>query len=209
MILFGWSIPRRSASLAVLEHLRRLGLHAGAWPMTAELGVAAPSKCHLEIPHPRGHCQTIPFPHTTKHKHLQNGTRRTIRIGLLLLTNQTGSTELRRHPDAARCTFTKATPLPISTLNRTDPTIPFAHSHRMLAYMYGVTEARSAGMMGIQDTELIPGNRQSVRRRRLSRRVRQSTSTHESRYWVGILALREGDPTYRRTDGTLFTRTSR
>jgi hypothetical protein len=36
MVLFAWSVPRRSASVAVLEHLRRLGLRAGAWPMTAE-----------------------------------------------------------------------------------------------------------------------------------------------------------------------------
>ena len=83
-----------------------------------------------------------------------------MRIGLLLLTNQTGSTELRRHPDAARCTFTKATPLPVSTPNRTDPTRIFAHSRGMLAYthdIHGVTEARSAGMMG------IPGYRADTR----------------------------------------------
>ena len=157
MVLFAWSVPRRSASVAVLEHLRRLGLRAGAWPMTA--AAASNSSIWRYLKH-RGHCQTIPFPPTTKHKHLQNGTSRIMRIGLLLLTNQTGSTELRRHPDAARCTFTKATPLPVSTPNRTDPTRVFAHSRGMLAYthdIHGVTEARSAGMMG------IPGYRADTR----------------------------------------------
>ena len=159
MVLFAWSIPRRSANVAVLEHLRRLGLRAGAWPMTAELRVAAaPSRD--TVPHLRGYCQTIPFPHTTKRKHFQNGRKRIMCVGLLLLTNQTGRTELRRHPDAARCTFTKATPLPVSTPNRTDPTRIFAHSREILAHTHdinGVTEARSAGMMG------IPGYRADTR----------------------------------------------
>jgi hypothetical protein len=159
----------------------------------------------------RGHCQTIPVPPTTKHKHLQNGTSRILRIGLLLLTTQTGSTELRRHPDAARCTFTKSTPLLVSTPNRTGPTRTCIRSGRILACVhdvYAAAEARS------QETMSIPGHRADTRQqaeREAQKIVQKGTLVHicsrNSRLgWNSCIAQRRSN--LHEIDGTPFTRTS-
>jgi len=146
--LFGWSTLRRG--LRTIWFGGSGFTRAGAWPMTAarcrsSSDPTAPSGDTLST-----RSQTIPFQHTTTHKHFQNGARRSDCTVLLLLTNQTGSTELRRHPDAARCTFTKATPLLVSTPDRISPTSTCVRSDKLVPWIldiHTVNEARSAGMM--------------------------------------------------------------
>jgi hypothetical protein len=151
MILFGRSVRCRSNS----QSLAALELFGGSSGFTRARRLAYDSRARCRSgDHPTAPSgdtwSTRSLPNNTlshippNSKHFQHGTRRIICVGLLSLTNQTGSTELRRHPDVARCTFTKATPLLVSTPNHAGLMRIFARSERILAFMHDIDAVTQA-----------------------------------------------------------------
>jgi hypothetical protein len=197
-------VSSSSSSLAVLEHLAARASR-GRLAYDSSSGI---QQLHLEIPQaPR------PLPNNTFLTYHQTQTPskwyESYHACWSALTDKSNR-QHRTPPASRRCSMyvnQDNTPTCFHTESRRPPENIFPQRqnigmHTSHTWCHG---GAIGGDDEHQDPELIPGNRQSVRRRRLSRRVRLSTFVHGSRDWVGPRARRKGDPAYR----TLTERDSR